>query len=147
MSRLTISLATMLVLAMVGVEPLAAQDGALGPAIPMSDVLATGVRASDLHRVAVGTAPSLESRSAPLEVDAIIHRRERFFAAGAATGMALATVWAFRRVNVKDGGLGIVALPFLLPIVWIPGGAFGGAVGYGVSFLFYPTERVNRPML
>jgi hypothetical protein len=73
-------------------------------------------------------------------------RRSPFIKAGAITGIAAATVWAYQSGNRKDG-FGFLVWPVVLPLIAIPSSLLGGAVGYGVSFLVYPAVRTNRAML
>ena len=73
-------------------------------------------------------------------------RRSPFIRAGAITGVAAATLWAYQSANKKDG-FGNLMWPIVLPLVAIPSALLGGTVGYGVSFLFYPAKHENRAML
>ena len=145
MSRLAISLTLVLVLASTWTRLLDAQAAVRTHAIPTRDALRGGARPSDIHPSGAEAAVIAEPRTAVPDVDAIITQRGRFAKAGVITGMAAATVWAYRSARLD--GFGMLTLPFVLPILWIPSGVAGGAVGYGVSFIFYPPERVNRSML
>ncbi|MFL5617990.1 MAG: hypothetical protein ACJ79A_06280 [Gemmatimonadaceae bacterium] len=89
------------------------------------------------------SSSSAAPRTTALAGDALLTRRQHFMNVGGLAGTVGAFVWAHQAAK-NDGAA--LALPFMFPFVVLTGQTVGGAIGYGVSFAFYPPRCEKRSM-
>lgn len=143
MSRLAATLWFALSLTLTFGHPIAAQRMRHSTA-PMIDAPGVGARSADAVDSVVAVAASNASpslRATPVNSDAIIMRREQFKNVGGLVGTFGSMVWAY---EATKGDLEALPVACMAPFIALLGHTVGGALGYGVSFAFYPPQRGNR---
>lgn len=142
MSRPAAWLALVVVLMLASARPMGAQSIASLHAIPTSEALRFGVPVDRAGAIGADSVSTVELSMVKPDVDAIINRRRRFAKTGGFCGLAAASAWLIRSSS-RNPSIEHVAIAAAMPLWALPVYTLGGAVGYGVSFVFLPPQRVT----